>query len=133
MTIFIQGTVFAKDLERMLEFYQSLGFEPESIKPNDFGVLRSDESELTVVQIPEHISAEITISKPPVVRSDTAIKLVFVVPRIDEALKNVEKNGGSQGDFQAWQYADFIAQECVDPEGNVLQLRQINDITQTSE
>lgn len=123
----IHGTVFAKDLDRILQFYESLGFTRGSIKPNDFGVLQSGQSELTIVQIPEHISAGITISEPPVVRSDTAIKLVFEVPSIDDALLNVEVNGGSKGEFKRWHYANFSAHECVDPEGNVLQLRQIDD------
>jgi catechol 2,3-dioxygenase-like lactoylglutathione lyase family enzyme len=120
----IHATVFAKDLAPMVEFYQLFGFRPEASAPNDFAVLSDGEAELTVVQIPPRIAETIEITQPPQTRSETPIKLTFLVSSIERSVASLTRLRGSTADFKPWSTAGYLVQDFVDPEGNVCQLRQ---------
>jgi hypothetical protein len=120
----IHATVFAKDQELLVTFYRQFGFVPTLTEPDDVAVLTDGDCELTIVSIPPHISRDIEISSPPQVRSQTPIKLTFIVAALDDALERAQHFGGSTADFKRWSMEGFDIQDCVDPEGNVFQLRQ---------
>ena len=126
-----QGAVlFAKDLERMANFYSELFGLERSESGSDFVELESTDSYLVVHAIPAKIAATITITDPPARRSNTAVTLVFPVRSIIEARERSTALGGSiDPDNLAFEARGFRACNGVDPEGNVIQLRELIDQT----
>jgi predicted enzyme related to lactoylglutathione lyase len=119
------AVLYAKDLDRMVAFYTVLGLTVDEFARGDYAVLIGGaELELSIVQIPQHIADQITLSEPPHVRDSTPIKLVFFVTSIDETLATASVLGGRVKDgAKAWQFRGHTVQDAVDPEGNVYQLR----------
>jgi predicted enzyme related to lactoylglutathione lyase len=65
------------------------------------------------------------IAAPPVRREQTPIKLVFDVADLDQAGSSVVAAGGRIDPADAsWKFDGRLHLDCLDPEGNVLQLRQ---------
>jgi predicted enzyme related to lactoylglutathione lyase len=119
------AVVYAKDLDRMVAFYTALGLTLDEFARGDYAVLTGAKGlELSIIQIPQRIASQITISDPPQAREGTPIKLVFFVPSIDDSLAAVRALGGraKEGSKQ-WQFRGHTVQDAVDPEGNVYQLR----------
>ncbi|MBM3759455.1 MAG: VOC family protein [Acidobacteria bacterium] len=99
----MQDLLFVKNLELMAAFYaQALG--AEAIR------------DLKLHPIPPSIAATIEIASPPVPREDTPIKLIFAVPDIDAARRNLEQLG-AEILVRPWGSID-----AVDPEGNIFSL-----------
>ena len=116
--------IFAKDLERLAGFYRTLlQMEQLHARP-ELIVLQSADIQLVIHAIPAHIADTFEISVPPEPREETAIKLFFTVPDIDQARSLVARLGGVM-DGQAWQGTGFRACDATDPEGNVFQIRDI--------
>lgn len=121
----LAAVMYAKDLDRLVEFYAALGLAIDEIEHGDFAVLSGAQVELAIVQIPDNIASEIEISTPPRARSRIPIKLAFSVPSIDDALGSVQPLGGRiEGSGTRWQFQRHAIQDAVDPEGNVFQLRE---------
>lgn len=122
----IQGAViYAKELKRLVTFYSALKFEIKEMKQEEYAVLTCASSELNIVKIPKHIAANIDIANPPKIRSETPIKLCFLVRSIVDTLTAVISIGGLTKGEQ-WEFRGRLIQDVVDPEGNVLQLMQAN-------
>jgi predicted enzyme related to lactoylglutathione lyase len=118
--------MYAKDLDRMVEFYVSFGLTVSEAQRGDYAVLTGLEQELSIVQIPEHIASRVELSNPPQAREGTPIKLVFLVASIDETLAATDLLGGRVKEgAKRWQFRGHSVQDAVDPEGNVYQLRQV--------
>jgi catechol 2,3-dioxygenase-like lactoylglutathione lyase family enzyme len=116
--------IYAKDLGRMVEFYTALGLKVDEAE-DDFAVLLGAGLELSLVQIPEPMAAQIEISTPPQARTRTPIKLAFFVPSIDKSLEATRALGGRiKEDAKRWQFRGHALQDAIDPEGNVYQLRE---------
>jgi hypothetical protein len=121
----LAAVLYAKNLERLAEFYTTLGLVVDESVRGDFAVLMGPGVELSIVQIPEPIASQIEISDPPQARSRTPIKLVFFVASIDATLAAAGRLGGRIGDgSQRWQFRGHAVQDTVDPEGNQYQLRE---------
>jgi predicted enzyme related to lactoylglutathione lyase len=121
----LAAVLYAKNLDRLVEFYKVLGLVVDEFEHGDYAVLVGPGVELSIVQVPEPIASQIEISNPPQVRSRTPIKLVFFVPSIDAALHAAEGLGGRIGDgAKRWQFRGHAVQDAVDPEGNQYQLRE---------
>jgi predicted enzyme related to lactoylglutathione lyase len=86
--------------------------------------LESETWRLTLVRSPQAAPA---ISPPPR-RSATAIKLAFEVHNI-EVLRPIIASFGGQVEpiTSKWEFRDAVHCDCVDPEGNVVQLIQSNE------
>jgi predicted enzyme related to lactoylglutathione lyase len=81
--------------------------------------------DLVVHAIPKAIAADITITKPPMLREDGAIKPVFPVADLDAARTAARKAGGGiQGAEATWAWRGGLQVSGWDPEGNVLQFTQ---------
>lgn len=118
------AVIYAKDLERLVAFYAALGLEVDEIE-SDFAVLLGAGLELSIVQIPGPIAAQIAISTPPQARTKTPIKLAILVPSIDKSIEATQAFGGRiKEDAKRWQFRGHALQDAVDPEGNVYQLRE---------
>lgn len=119
------AVVYVKDLDRAVEFYSRVAGLPVAHRGERFALLRSGPVELTLHRIPEHIAAAIHIDSPPQRREDTAVKLVFAVPRIDVARADAAVLGGTVDPVgHEWRFDGVTVCDGHDPEGNVIQLRQ---------
>jgi len=124
----IGAVLYAKDLSRLIQFYQKFDLELVAFENDDYAVLESGNpirSALTLVQAPRHVADNIAISSPPRVRSDTPTKLTIVVKSIDSVLDSIDNLGGiSNATIERWTFRGHDHHDIVDPEGNVVQLKE---------
>lgn len=115
--------IYAKDLERLSMFYQRL-LGMKLLKADDtLHVMESADFQLLIHAIPPHIAATFTIASPPEPREDSALKLFFTVESLASAASQASDMGGSVAG-PVWDGPGFRVQNAVDPEGNILQLRE---------
>ena len=77
--------VFAKELDRLAHFYESVLGLSRLKDSEELIVLQGQDIQLLVHAIPPHIASGIQISSPPRRREDTALKFFFTVPSISAA------------------------------------------------
>lgn len=118
------AVVYAKDMVTLASFYEALGFEQTS-QDEGYTALQHGDSELSIIQAPQEIADQITVAEPAEMRTQTPIKLVFLVASIEQTAVQINTHGGRVDRGQArWDFGDFYVQDAVDPEGNILQLRE---------
>lgn len=118
------AVIYARDMELLVQFYKALGFDVLD-RQDGHTNLGSANSELMIIQAPAEIVGSIDMTVPAAVRTHTPIKLVFNVPSIEATAQQVNTHGGRVDRGQArWDFGDFYVQDAVDPEGNILQLRE---------
>jgi predicted enzyme related to lactoylglutathione lyase len=119
------AVIFAKDLQRVATFYEKLLGLPVAHSESDHIVLASAPFELVIHAIPKVIADTFTIAVPPERRTETPIKLYFLVASIAEARVTAAALGGALNAPEGeWAARGFRACDGHDPEGNVLQLRE---------
>lgn len=115
--------IFAKDLDRLVAFYErAFGWIVTSSAPG-FVVLHPPGGRgagVAVHQLPDAIAASIVLTAPPVWRDETAYKLTFATEDLDRLRSAVLDEGGRAKDPWTWNGSTYC--ECTDPEGNVIQL-----------
>jgi predicted enzyme related to lactoylglutathione lyase len=117
--------IFAVNVKALASFYEAVLGLAASPMPGDSRKdirLGGHNSELLIHSIPERISKTIVIESPPLAREETAMKPVFDVKSIDEALKQVPLLGGIVTE-RSFILDGLTRHDVVDPEGNVVQLR----------
>ena len=121
----IGAVLYAKDLDRLVEFYSSVaGIEPQAVEKG-FAILGSRPSQFVILRIPKRIADTIDIATPPEPREDTPLKLVFGVEDIAHARELAAGLGGAIGPAnREWEFEGAKVCDGHDPEGNVFQLRQ---------
>ena len=122
----IGAVLYAKDLDRLVNFYATItGIEPRTIE-NGFTVFGSKPSQFVIVRIPDRIADSIDIAAPPALREDTPFKLVFAVEDIAYARDRAAGLGGALKAVESeWVFEGSKVCDGHDPEGNVFQLRQM--------
>lgn len=115
--------VYAKDLVRLAEFYESLLGMTRRHSSAELVVLHSPDIQLTVHAIPGAIAESIVISVPPVKREGSAYKFFFTVPSLQAAGVSAAALGGEVLP-EEWRGPGFRVRNAVDPEGNIFQLRE---------
>jgi predicted enzyme related to lactoylglutathione lyase len=122
---FVAGAViYAKDIERVSQFYSELADLPVVQQEPDYVLLESPNFQLSVVAIAPAIAAKITISSPPERRENTAIKLCLSVQSLIAAREVAVRLGGKlNGPEREWEFQGNMVCDAHDPEGNVLQVR----------
>jgi len=121
-----QGIVlFARNKKRVSAFYQeTLGLRAVESEPSH-DLLQGDGYEIVVHAIPRRIAMGITIAKPPVPRTQGAIKPTFVVRSLAAARLAAEQTGGSlKAEADAWHFRGCTVLDGCDPEGNQVQFKQ---------
>jgi len=116
--------VYAKALQRVATFYQSILGMSRVHATEEIVVLESDDIQLVVHAIPPMIAEAIVISEPPVRRGNSAYKFFFTVSSLTEASTTAAALGGEVLPME-WQGPGFQVRNAVDPEGNVFQLREM--------
>jgi len=75
--------------------------------------------------VPDKLADAIRICDPPVRREYTPIKLAFDASSIDVLRSTMPTLGGGVDPVESvWQFQGFLHSNCVDPEGNVVQLKE---------
>lgn len=119
------AVIFAKDLKRLARFYEQVMGLNRQQEAVDHVLLAGSGFELVIHAIPARIAAGIVISAPPERRSETPIKLFFNVASLQAARETAQRLGGEiVADEQGWLIRGARVCDGLDPEGNVLQLRQ---------
>jgi predicted enzyme related to lactoylglutathione lyase len=120
------ATIYVTDLDTMSVFYQQcFGLIEVARATGDYCILESDAWTLALVRASGIEASSIKINDPPRRRTDTPIKLGFAVVDIDACRSAVRRLGGlAEAAEQDWQFRGVLHGDVVDPEGNVVQLRQ---------
>ena len=116
--------IYAKDLGRLTHFYRSLLQMVVCSQDEQLVVLENNDIQLLVHAIPPSYANQIAITAPPVLREEGAVKLFFTVPSLAWAEARAEDLGGGLLP-QQWSGQGFVARNGFDPEGNILQLREL--------
>lgn len=116
----IRAVLFAKDLQRVTDFYcEALGLE-RSAQDQHHTLLGQSSFELIVHQIPEHIAATIEIADPPDRREGGSLRLDYPVASLELSRSSAASYGGRiDEDPPSWaeRGANFFLG--CDPEGDV--------------
>jgi len=115
--------IYAKDAERISQFYQSVAGMTIIHARDDIIVLQSPDIQLVVHKIPAQFADKIVITSPPVKRENTALKFFITVPDLNTTRQVAEQLGGAVFKDN-WQGPGFIVCNAMDPEGNVFQVRE---------
>ena len=115
--------VYAKDLDRLANFYESILGLSRLHASEEWVVLDGQGMQLIVHAIPAPIASSIQISSPPQHREDTALKFFFTVPSIAAARAAAPALGGEVFS-QQWHGPGFRVCNGCDPEGNIFQVRE---------
>lgn len=117
--------VFAKDLDRLADFYAAVaGLTAVHREPGLVVLTSTDGLQLVVHAIPEPIARDIHIAQPPERREDAALKFFFSVPDLAAAGAQAAGLGGQLFEAERWSGPGFTVCNAMDPEGNVFQLRE---------
>ena len=122
----LKGAVlYAKDLEKLKAFYLAIGGELTDGIEGEFAAISNADTELIILQVPQNIASQIAIDDPPVVRSAIPLKAVFSTTSIANVLEKLPEIGGRPvPGMKQWKFRQYLVQDVVDAEGNVVQLWQ---------
>ena len=123
--------VFAKNVKQVSLFYQqALGLKvQDSDKTHD--LLVGQNHEVVVHAISKAYAQSIEIESPPKRREEVALKPIFVVADLELVRAAAKVNGGYLKPIkQAWRIRGYIVLDGSDPEGNVIQFKQVDPESQ---
>jgi predicted enzyme related to lactoylglutathione lyase len=123
--------VFAKNVKQVSLFYQqALGLKvQDSDKTHD--LLVGPNHEVVVHAISKAYAQSIEIESPPKQREEVALKPSFVVADLELVRAAAKVNGGYLKPIkQAWRIRGYIVLDGSDPEGNVIQFKQVDPESQ---
>lgn len=117
--------VYAKDKERVAEFYRrTLTLDVEASEPG-FTLLVGYGIEVSVVRIPPADAAQDDLTTPPTLRESTPLKPSFLVPSFETVrTEALACGGGLQPMTAAWSWRGSQHLDGHDPEGNIVQFRR---------
>lgn len=122
----LKGAVlYAKDLKKLKAFYLAIGGNLTDGVDGEFAAISNTDTELIILQVPEKIASLIAIEDPPVVRSTTPLKPIIGTMSIADVLEKLPESGGRPvPGMKQWKFRQYLVQDIVDAEGNVVQLWQ---------
>jgi predicted enzyme related to lactoylglutathione lyase len=115
--------IFAKDIERLATFYETVLAMSRAHDSPELVVLESPETQLALHAIPAKIAASISITIPPARREQSALKPFFAIESISAARIAAAQLGGEVFE-DAFNTRGFSACNACDPEGNIFQVRE---------
>jgi predicted enzyme related to lactoylglutathione lyase len=122
----VGAVLYATHIERVSRFYTECCGLSMAHSEDDHVVLESPTFQLVILAIPESIAGSVSVATPPVRRENTPIKLVFHVNSIGAIRKVITGLGGELNPPEReWTYQGRRVCDGHDPEGNVVQFREI--------
>lgn len=119
------AVLFGKDLPRLAQFYVQVAGLQVTVQETRLIVMESATYQLVLHAVPAEVAKRLEITRPPALRQDLPVKLVFPVASLAAARQQAEQCGGGLGTpAQEWEARNFRACDGFDPEGNVVQLRE---------
>ena len=117
--------IYAKNLAAIAAFYErTLLLERTEVEPTHI-LLSGGGTEVAVVQAPESAAANVIITSPPALRTDTPLKASFLVKDFEPVREAARLTGGSlKSEEFAWSWRGFLHLDGNDPEGNIVQFRK---------
>ncbi len=115
--------IYAKEVERLARFYQSLLGMTRAHATAELVILRSPDLQVAIHPLPTAVAARVEISVPPVPRDSAAYKFFHTVPSLAWAAEVAASLGGEVLPEQ-WRGPGFVVCNAVDPEGNIFQVRE---------
>ena len=114
--------IFTTNVPRLAQFYESVLAAEQTLESSGDIRVRNEHDEVLVhaARAGSVFSASATGSSSP--RANAALKPVFEVASLADALAQVEHAGGSVTDF-TFRIDGSTRHDVVDPDGNVVQLR----------
>ncbi|MFC5436875.1 glyoxalase/bleomycin resistance/dioxygenase family protein [Rhodanobacter umsongensis] len=120
------AVVYARNTAKVSAFYAEIAGLHITHAEQDHVVLESAAFQLVVVAVPARIAATIQVASPPQPREDTAIKLVLPIASIASARVMAPSLGGQLNPPEReWQFQGSSVCDGHDPEGNVVQFREV--------
>jgi len=118
--------IFAKQIDKMSKFYQHVLNAEVAESANSHVVLSAKGVEVVIHGIPKDVASSIAIDEPPQLRAAAVFKPVFTI----ESLAHVRKasnqyGGGLKAMTDAWDIRGAIVLDGWDPEGNVIQFKEV--------
>lgn len=120
--------IYAKDKERLADFYsRTLGMVAVE-DGDDFVVLESSAVQMVIHSLPLELADRVIVDTPPIARAHAAIKPSFVVKSLRLACEaTIAAGGNAKSADTQWHFRDHNIIDGCDPEGNVIQFRQLDD------
>ncbi|NQE50503.1 hypothetical protein RB25_17510 [Herbaspirillum rubrisubalbicans] len=120
------AVLFAKDVARLAAFYaQVLAVVPKHAHAEKV-VIEAEDFLLVIHAIAQDVATKVEISTPPVLRENVPVKLFLPVRSLKQARLSAQQLGGGMKPVEAeWSGPDFRACDGFDPEGNVVQFREL--------
>jgi len=119
--------IFAKNVEQVSLFYQQALELKVQTSDKTHDLLVGTNYEVVVHAISKAYADSIQIESPPKQRDDVALKPTFVVDDLEVVRAAAKANGGYlKPSKQAWRFRGFIVLDGWDPEGNVIQFKQVD-------
>ncbi|MCC7376375.1 MAG: hypothetical protein IT581_17080 [Verrucomicrobiales bacterium] len=115
--------IYALEPDRVAAFYVGVAGMKRVHETPELVVLDSSDLQLLVHRIPPQYAVGIVITRPPQKREDTALKFFLSVPGL-AAARAVAASLGGEVFTEQWHGPGFVACNAMDPEGNVLQVRE---------
>ena len=121
----IRAALFAKDLNRVAEFYsEALGME-RGKWDECHAVLERSGFELIIHQVPAHIASGIQVQQPPIRREGGTVRLDYPVESLERSRVLANSFGGEIDTVPPpWAERDVNFFLGTDPEGNVFGVSQ---------
>ena len=121
----ISAVIYAKEVERLAKFYESVLELWREDKRDDFIVLKRGAVELVLVQARPLPANAVPTGTPQKPREATSLKLSFDLPSLEKARAAIDRHGGQLNPAdKAWDWRGFLHLDGVDPEGNVFQVKE---------
>jgi predicted enzyme related to lactoylglutathione lyase len=119
------AVLFVNDVARVSRFYEEIVPMTKVQEEDGLVVLEAHHMQLVIHAIPPQYATPTDGATPPTPREDSYIKLCFPVGNLASARRTAESLGGRLwGPEKEWEGRGFRACDGVDPEGNVVQLRE---------
>ncbi len=116
--------IYAKTLGPLSRFYVELLDLRVLALDDEHVVAENADIQLVLHAMPAHLAADVSIASPPEPRQEQAIKPFFTVT----SLAGAERRARDLGGFvfgPTWDGPGFTLRHACDPEGNIIQLRQL--------
>ncbi len=119
--------VFAKNKKRVSAFYQQTLKLVATEESSSHDLLQGAGIELVIHAIPRKIAVQIRVTRPPQAREETPFKPAFAVDDLEAVRDAATATGGFLRPLDcAWKIRGATVLDGWDPEGNVVQFRQLD-------